>query len=118
MSGRPRSRRQVRIVQVKLRLYLGEDDDLIAFFESIPPRLRAVMVKQALRSGAPRSEGGEDEDLFDALDAFILEYVVANNSESIIGSHQLRCAGTKDSPCSPVRRQRPGHIRGNEARTH
>ena len=73
MRGRPRSHRQVRIVQVKLRLYSGEDDDLIAFFASIPLRLRAAMVKQALRSGAAQSAGDEDEDLFDALDAFILE---------------------------------------------
>ena len=73
MRGRPRSRRQVRIVQVKLRLYSGEDDDLIAFFDSVPPRLRAAMVKLALRSGAPQSEGDESEDMLDALDAFILE---------------------------------------------
>ena len=39
------------ILRVKLRLYPGEDDDLIVFFDSIPHRLRATMVKQALRSG-------------------------------------------------------------------
>ena len=73
MRGRPRSNRKTQIVQVKLRLYPEEDDDLIAFFDSIPRRLRAAMVKQALRSGAPTVEENHDEDLFDALDAFILE---------------------------------------------
>ena len=73
MRGRPRSNRKAQIVQIKLRLYPGEDDDLIAFFDSIPPGLRAAMVKQALRSGAPQFEESQDEDLFDALDAFILE---------------------------------------------
>jgi len=72
VRGRPRSRRQVRIVQTKLRLYSDEDEDLIAFFDSIPRGLRAAMVKQALRSGAPQFEESQDEDLFDALDAFIL----------------------------------------------
>lgn len=52
------------IVRVKLRLYPGEDDDLIVFFDSIPHRLRATMVKQALRSGTltPNEEFAEDDD--------------------------------------------------------
>ena len=45
------------IVRVKLRLYPGEDDDLIVFFDSIPFRLRATMVKQALR---PRTLSNEE----------------------------------------------------------
>lgn len=51
--GRPPSPRAAaaRIVHVKLRLYPGEDDDLSAFFDECLPRLRAAMVKQALRSG-------------------------------------------------------------------
>lgn len=38
-------------MNVKMRLYPGEDHDLIEFFASIPRRLRAGMVKQGLRSG-------------------------------------------------------------------
>jgi len=57
-----------------MRLYAGEDDDLIDFFASIPRRLRAAMVKQALRSGV-RTSGDEtlnqEEELFEALEAFI-----------------------------------------------
>ena len=51
--GRPRmAAGAVTVVQIKLRLYRGLDDDLLAFFASLPVRLRAAMVKQALRSGA------------------------------------------------------------------
>ncbi len=49
--ARPRSDTQALIVQVKLSLRPGEDDDLIAFFDRIPARLRVAAVKQALRSG-------------------------------------------------------------------
>lgn len=62
------------IVRVKLRLYPGEDDDLIVFFDAIPYRLRATMVKQTLRSGTltVNEELTEDDDqLFEALDALI-----------------------------------------------
>ena len=74
--GRPPSVRaaSARVIRVKLRLYTGEDDDLVAFFAGIPHRLRAAMVKQALRSGAQVPDQGlssEDDDLFAALDAFV-----------------------------------------------
>lgn len=74
--GRPRSARaaSARTVFIKLHLYPGEDDDLIAFFEGIPHGLRAAMVKRALRSGmqgAPSEASSEDDDLLEALDAFI-----------------------------------------------
>jgi hypothetical protein len=51
--GGPRSPKaaSATIVDVKMRLYSGEDDDLIDFFASIPRRLRAGIVKQAPRSG-------------------------------------------------------------------
>jgi len=39
------------IIQVKLRLYPGDDDDLKDFFEGIPSGYRADAVKAALRSG-------------------------------------------------------------------
>jgi len=62
--GRPPSPRaaSATIVHVKLRLYPGEDDDLIAFFEAALPRLRAAMVKQALRSGTRDSARMLDPD--------------------------------------------------------
>jgi len=74
--GRPPSPRaaSARVVHIKLRLYPGEDDDLIAFFEVIIPRLRAAMVKQALRSGTGEVPGrqSEAEDVVDALDKLLL----------------------------------------------
>ena len=63
------------IVQIKLRLYPGEDDDLIAFFDSIPHRLRATMVKQALRSGtltANEELTADDDGLFETLDSLVV----------------------------------------------
>jgi len=73
--GRPRSREgSVQVIQVKLRLYADADDDLLAFFAHTPPRLRAAMVKQALRFGVHRSEGGppsQDDELLGALDALV-----------------------------------------------
>ena len=64
-----------RIVNLKLRLYPGEDDDLIAFFGAIPPRMRVMMVKQALRSGSLQvmfSDVPDDDEVMDALDALVL----------------------------------------------
>lgn len=74
--GRPKSARaaSAQIVRLKLRLYPGEDDDLIAFFGDIPLGLRAASVKRALREGASFDAGrsGPESDLMDALDAFLL----------------------------------------------
>jgi hypothetical protein len=75
--GRPRSDRaaSAKAINIKLRLYPGEDDDLILFFDSIPQRLRAIMVKQALRSGTQSSHSDEppdEEELLDALDSLIV----------------------------------------------
>ncbi|MBN1936838.1 MAG: hypothetical protein JW934_19410 [Anaerolineae bacterium] len=48
---------------IKLRLHPGEDDDLIAFFEAVPPRRRAQAVLVALRSGGLTcAMSGEDVD--------------------------------------------------------
>ena len=72
--GRPRSPVRPHIVYVKLRLCPGPDDDLIAFFDSIPPGLRAAMAKAALRSGTETSEkedSWEQNELFDVLDSFV-----------------------------------------------
>ena len=74
--GRPRSPRaaSASIINIKMRLYPGEDDDLIGFFACIPHRLRAELVKQGLRSGvaAPsRDSLCEEDELFDVLDSFM-----------------------------------------------
>ena len=62
------------IVMVKLRLYRGQDDDLLDFFQRLPARLRAASVKQALRSGelpvAAETES-DDDDIVDALAALL-----------------------------------------------
>lgn len=71
--GRPRAETPAIVLQIKMRLYPGEDDDLLSFFSSIPPLSRAAMVKRTLRSGMPAS--GEQETasdaLLDALDSFV-----------------------------------------------
>jgi hypothetical protein len=61
------------VLQIKLRLYPGADDDLLTFFGSIPPFSRAAMVKRALRSGMPTSGEQEaaNDSLLDALDSFV-----------------------------------------------
>jgi hypothetical protein len=73
--GRPSSPRaaSARVVHIKLRLYAGEDDDLIAFFSTIPARLRAEMVKQALRNGVQATDQravSDDENVLRALESF------------------------------------------------
>ena len=74
--SRPRSARaaSAQIVRIKLRLYPGEDEDLIAFFASIPARQRAVTVKRALRWGglSLRDAGSKTVDeVVGALDALV-----------------------------------------------
>ncbi len=74
--GRPRSARaaSVQIVRIKLRLYPGQDDDLIAFFAEVPRGLRALSVKTALRSGVQSAEGEAnrpDDALLDSLEGFV-----------------------------------------------
>ena len=63
--------------EVKLYLWEGEDDDLIAFLEGLPPRKRAAGIKMSLRSGGALSdlqstdlEEAEDDMDFD-LDDFV-----------------------------------------------
>mgnify|MGYP001061617463 CR=1 FL=1 len=73
--GRPRSVRAAAalVIDTKLRLYPGEDDDLIAFFANIPLGLRASMIKGALRSGVRTTEevAADDNTWRDALEAFV-----------------------------------------------
>ena len=51
-QGRPRKPRHLlRVFRFTLRLWVGEDDDLIGFLEGIPSGRRAAALKTALRSG-------------------------------------------------------------------
>ena len=73
--GRPRLEHPPRIVNLKLRLYEGIDDDLIAFFDSLPSGVMAGAVKQALRSGAATvvlDDLPDDDEIETALDAFMM----------------------------------------------
>lgn len=50
------------IVPIKLTLHIGEDDDLIAWFQSAPARLRSAAVKAALRGGASQTAATQPDD--------------------------------------------------------
>lgn len=69
--GRRRKEGRAWIVQIFLRLREGEDDDLIAFFRSIPPGRRAAAVRTALRMGGiPRADapsGPPEEEMLEDL---------------------------------------------------
>lgn len=49
--GRPRQPVRPVVFSVKLVLHPSEDDDLIAYLQSAPPRLRATLIKMAMRNG-------------------------------------------------------------------
>ncbi len=75
MRGRPRSTSLTVVIRAVLTLREGEDDDLIAAFQSVPPRKRAAFIKAAMRSGGltVNVEGlPDDEDLADSLESFLL----------------------------------------------
>lgn len=61
--------------EIKLYLWEGEDDDLIAFFESLPDRKRATGVRMALRSGDALGDlqvaEVDDEEMDFDLDDFL-----------------------------------------------
>ena len=72
--GRPPSARaaQAMVVHVKLRLYPGEDDDLIAFVSRVPRGLLAASVKRALRDGRQTDAPAvEDDALFSVLGGLV-----------------------------------------------
>jgi hypothetical protein len=75
-AGRGRPRCESIVVQIKLRLHPGEDDDLIAFFAGLPPYSRANSVKIAMRSGNLASgapgDGVDEDDIADALERFLV----------------------------------------------
>lgn len=64
--GRPKLVQPPRIYFIKLRLYPAQDDDLIAFLDGVPCRLRAAAVKGALRTGNLKVRP-DDEPMADAL---------------------------------------------------
>lgn len=73
--GRPRRSQRPQVYYVKLCLYPGEDDDLLAFLVAIPPRRRAAAVKAALRSGQLAVVQGElsaEEQMAAALDNLLI----------------------------------------------
>jgi hypothetical protein len=72
--GRPKAETQPIVFYLNLRLYPGVDDDLIAYLQNAPRRLRVQYVLKAMRSGAspllPQSntvEGNDDELVFEGL---------------------------------------------------
>lgn len=63
--GRSRKTGQLRIYRLTLRLWEGEDDDLIAFLERFPIGKRVVAVKSAMRNGQlliSKADGLPDDD--------------------------------------------------------
>lgn len=74
--GRPRLPTQAVVVNLKLRLRPGVDDDLIAFFGQIPARHRAGAAKAAMRSGslgtALMADLPADDAVADALGELLL----------------------------------------------
>ena len=63
--------------EIKLYLWEGEDDDLLAFFDGLPSRKRAAGIRMALRSGgaladlSPTDLSDEDDDMDFNLDDFL-----------------------------------------------
>jgi len=75
--GRPELADPPVVVQIKLRLYLGQDDDLIAWFDGIPTGLRSAMVKSALRTGAGSvslADLPDEDEMVQALDDLMEEW--------------------------------------------
>ena len=74
--SRPKTDKVVRHYAIgALHLYEGQDDDLIAFFESLPPRKRRSGLKAAIRAGGMKvvqiADLSDDEELEDAAEAFL-----------------------------------------------
>ena len=67
----------LKVYDIRLRLWEGEDDDLIAFLESIPNGQRPAGLKMALRSGGsltdlqPVKHEDDPEDMDFDLDDFL-----------------------------------------------
>ena len=70
---RPRLAQPSIRVEIGLRLRPGEDDDLITYFDGMPARKRAAMVKSALR-GAGMQAAASDANA-DGVDEIIDTFV-------------------------------------------
>lgn len=70
LRGRPRRMVQPVIINIKLCLMPGQDDDLIAFFERLPARQRARRVQAMLRGGHIQDAIENDLADQDILEAF------------------------------------------------
>ena len=72
MAARGRPRQAVRpvVFVVKLVLYPGADDDLLRYLEVAGPRLRATLVKLAMRQGALSRPAQAVEPVTDEFEGF------------------------------------------------
>ena len=77
--GRGRPPLECEVIDVQIHLYLreGRDDDLIAFFDSLPEGTRAAAVMARLRNGGIEAgdyeDGPGDDEMDDALmDSFVM----------------------------------------------
>jgi hypothetical protein len=72
--GRPPADNPPRIYRTTLRLYPGEDDDLIDYLDHAPPRGLNAAIIAAMRSGNlhTTNEVLEDENILDDLADFLI----------------------------------------------
>ncbi len=74
--GRPRKIGQAYVYRLTLRLWAGEDDDLIDFLQAFQAGQRVAALKVALRGGQLLAPGVDDlpdeDDLDDLLDLLLL----------------------------------------------
>jgi len=71
MRGRKRSQTRSVVINIKLYLVPGCDDDLIAFFQGCQFKQRAKMVQAALRGGNFIGQANDDladEEIINAFD--------------------------------------------------
>jgi hypothetical protein len=66
--GRPVNPSPSVTVPILLRLRPADDQDLIQFFASIPPRRRALMLKSALRGGIQTFSSADADTLSELQD--------------------------------------------------
>lgn len=73
-AGRPPLDNPPTVVHIALRLYPGEDDDLLSWIDSLPKRQTAAAVKARLRTGRVTTATGphdDDLDIDTALDGLL-----------------------------------------------
>jgi hypothetical protein len=74
--GRPKIEEEPVIINIKLTLYPSLDQDLIDWFDNLPPRGRASAVMSALRSGSivlgGEANGTGEDEMAEDLGAFLM----------------------------------------------